>query len=71
MVIRMKYKNRIIKYLDTIGWWMVFMTKDTDGNLEMKHFRTKEECINYIDEMHKEEEGRHCSGGYWYETYLA
>lgn len=48
---------------------MVFMPKDSDGNLEMKHFDTKEECIHYIDEKHGEEE-KHCSGGYWYEKYL-
>ncbi len=50
---------------------MVFMPKDFDGNLEMKHFETKGECIDYIDEMHKEEEEKHCNGGYWYEKYLA
>lgn len=50
---------------------MVFMPKDTDGNLEMKHFDTKEECIHYIDGKHGEEEEKHCSGGYWYEKYLA
>ncbi len=69
MIIQTKYKNRKIKYLDTLGWWMVFMPKDSDGNLEMKHFDTKEECIHYIDEKHGEEE-KHCSGGYWYEKYL-
>ena len=47
------------------------MPKDTDGNLEMKHFDTKEECIHYIDGKHGEEEEKHCSGGYWYEKYLA
>lgn len=70
MPIKTKYKNRTIKYLDILGWWMVFMPKDTDGNLEMKHFDTKEECIYYIDEKHREEEEEHCSGGYWYEKYL-
>lgn len=71
MDIKMKYKNRTIRYLDILGWWMVFMPKDFDGNLEMKHFETKGECIDYIDEMHKEEEEKHCNGGYWYEKYLA
>lgn len=71
MIIRIKYKNRTIKYLDTLGWWMVFVPKDFDGNLEMKHFGTKKECIQYIDELHRTEEEKHCSGGYWYEKYLA
>lgn len=71
MIYEYKYKNRKIKHSDTMGWWMVLMPKDTNGNLEMKHFETMEECRNYIDKKHQEEEEYHCTGGYWYERYLA
>lgn len=29
MPIKTKYKDRTIKYLDILGWWMVFMPKET------------------------------------------
>ena len=63
----MKYKNRKMKYSETLGWIVLMPDKQT-GFSEMHHFKTQEECRQFIDEQHRKEEENQCE--YWYQKYL-
>ena len=64
------YKNSSLKFSDIMGW-IVLMPKDKEGNLEMRHFESKEEALNFIDEMQnqKEKEQEVTRKEYWYNKY--